>query len=161
MDNYDLRFSEESDLAFLQSCFQSEADCHDFPFSFEEKDDALKNWIGFSRYKASLTGTIDNQPCSIGTLFLMPYRKVAHHCSFFIVVHPEHRRKGLGVSMVRNLLNLAKTRFRLECLHVEIYEQSPMLPLLNKCGFHSFVRQEDFVKENGLHRARILLEHWL
>lgn len=158
---YDIRFSEANDLSFLQEWFSDPNACDDFPFGLKEKDEALKNWIGFAKFKASLTGLIDDVPCAVGTLFLMPYRKVAHHCSFFLMVDPKHRRKGVGTSMVRNLLNLAKTRFRLEAVHVEIYDPSPLEPLLIKVGFEEMVRQDNFVKTNGLSRARIILEHRL
>ncbi|MGH7249891.1 MAG: GNAT family N-acetyltransferase [Minisyncoccia bacterium] len=155
---YDIRFSTMEDLPYLQEWFQDPAACDDFPFGVKEKDEALKNWIGFSKFKASLTGVIEDLPCAIGTLFLMPYRKVAHHCSFYLMVDPKHRRKGIGTSMVRNLLNLAKTRFKLEAVHVEVYEPSALAPLLLKMGFQEILRQENFVKINGTPRARIVLE---
>ncbi len=148
------------DLSYLQDWFQDPSACDDYPFNASEKEDSLKNWIGFSKFKASLTGMIDEVPCAIGTLFLMPYRKVAHHCSFYLMVDPKHRHKGVGTSMLKNLLHLAKTRFKLESIHVEIYEPSPLLPLLLKMGFKEFVRQENFVKIDGKPRARLLLEHF-
>jgi len=147
------------DLAYLQEWFQDPAACDDFPFNPAEKEDTLKNWIGFSKFKASLTGMIDNVPCAVGTLFLMPYRKVAHHCSFYLMVDPKHRRKGVGTSMVRNLLHLAQNRFKLESVHVEIFEPSGLLPPLKKLGFEMFVHQENFVKINGEPRARLLMEY--
>ncbi len=156
---YDIRFSTLEDLSYLQEWFREDGVCDDFPFGPKEKEDALKNWIGFSKYKASLTGLIDEIPCAIGTLFLMPYRKVAHHCSFYLIVDPKHRKKGIGTSMIRNLLNLAKTRFKLEVVHVEIYEPSPLLPLLKKIGFQEIVRQENFVKIGGVPRDRLIWEY--
>ncbi|MBU6383620.1 MAG: GNAT family N-acetyltransferase [Verrucomicrobia bacterium] len=161
MPGYDIRFSTMEDLAYLQEWFEDPAACDDFPFSPKEKEDALKNWIGFSKFHASLTATLDGVPCAIGTLFLMPYRKVAHHCSFFVIVDPKWRKKGIGASMIRNLLNLAKTRFKLEGVHVEVYESSPILSLLRKAGFQEIVRQENFVKINGVSRARTIWEHAL
>ena len=157
---FDIRYSVLEDLPFLERCFQESSACDDFPFGEAEKQDALKNWIGFAKYKASLTGTIGDLTVVVGTLFLMPYRKVAHHCSFYLIVDPAHRRKGIGTSMVRNLLHLAKTRFRLESVHVEIYEPSLLLPILVKLGFRSFVRQENFAKIGGQGRARLILEHF-
>jgi len=153
---FDIRFSELEDLSALQSWFSTPESCDAYPFGFEEREDALKNWIGFSKFKASLTGTMEGVPCAIGTLFLMPYRKVAHHCSFYLMVDPAHRNKGIGTSMVRNLLHLAKTRFRLESVHVEVYEPSLLLPILKKQGFEQFARQENFADSH----ARILLEHF-
>src|SRR3990167_6517108 len=148
ISGFDIRFTLPEDLAYLRTWFSNEAVCNDYPFSPTEKEDALKNWIGFSRFKASLTGTMDDIPCAIGTLFLMPYRKVAHHCSFYLIVDPKYRKKGIGTSMVRNLLNLAKTRFRLEMVHAEIYEPSPIKSLLIQQRFEEIVRQENFVNIN-------------
>ena len=158
--DYDIRFTENEDQAYLDQWFMDPSVCDDFPFDFEERSQSLKNWIGFARWKACLTGTIQNTPCAIGALFLMPYKKVSHHCSFYLIVDPDHRRKGIGTSMVRNLLHLAKTRFRLESVHVEIYEPSPILSILEKQQFELFARQENYVKINGSGRARLLLEHF-
>lgn len=160
LPEFDIRYSTLEDLSFLEEWFKDPSACDDYPFNNAEKEESLKNWMGFAKYKASLTGMINEVPCAIGTLFLMPYRKVAHHCSFYLIVDPAHRRKGIGTSMVRNLLHLAKTRFRLESVHVEIYEPSALLPILIKEGFEQFVRQENFVKTNGCGRARLLLEHF-
>jgi RimJ/RimL family protein N-acetyltransferase len=156
---FDIRYTTAEDLTFLQEWFQDPAACDDYPFNAAEKEDSLKNWIGFSKFKASLTGVIENVPCAIGTLFLMPYKKVAHHCSFYLMVDPKQRRKGIGTSMVRNLLHLAQHRFRLECLHAEIYEPSALKSILLKNGFEQIVRQENFVKINGEPRARLIMEH--
>jgi len=160
MNAFDIRFSEESDLGVLQSWFSSPGATENFPFGEDEKDDALKNWIGFSKYKASLTGMIGDVPCAVGTLFLMPYRKVAHHCSFYLIVDAQHRRQGIGTSMVRNLLHLAKTRFRLESVHVEIFLPCPLLSVVQKVGFHEFARQDNYVHQNGQIKPRVLLEHF-
>jgi RimJ/RimL family protein N-acetyltransferase len=157
---FDIRYSEMSDLPYLEKWFEELNACDDYPFSFLEKGDSLKNWIGFSKYKASLTGMIDGVPCAVGTLFLMPYKKVAHHCSFYLMVESSHRRKGIGTSMVRNLLHLAKNRFRLESVHAELYEPSLLQPILIKLGFELFARQDNFVKMNGCSRPRLLLEHF-
>lgn len=157
---FDIRYTTLEDLNYLQEWFKDPASCNDYPFNFTEKEDSLKNWIGFSKFKASLTGMIDNVPCAIGTLFLMPYRKVAHHCSFYLMVDPNHRRKGVGTAMIRNLLHLARNRFRLESVHVEVFEPSALLSVLVRLGFEQFVRQENFVKIDGNPRARLLLEHF-
>ena len=158
--DFDIRYSEPDDLRCLEDWFLEPAVCDDFPFGFEERADALKNWIGFARFKASLTGTLNNVPCAIGTLFLMPYKKVAHHCSFYLIVDPKQRRKGIGTSMVRNLLHLAKTRFRLESVHVEIYEPSNLYTILQKLQFETFARQENYLIDDRCSRARILMEHF-
>lgn len=158
---YDIRFSEFDDMAYLSSWLSYPDACDEFPFTFEEKDDALRNWLGYAKFKCSLTGTMNGVPCAIGTLFLMPYRKVSHHCSFYLCVDPEQRGKGIGTSMVRNLLNLAKTRFRLESVHAEIFLPSPIEGILEKLQFEAFAKQDNFEKIEGKpSRPRLLLEHF-
>jgi putative acetyltransferase len=159
-EGFDIRFSEPEDLAFLQQWLSEPGACRDFPFEETEKDEALKNWIGFAKYKASLTGVLKEEPVAIGTLFLMPYRKVAHHCSFQLIVDARHRRQGIGTSMVRNLLHLAKTRFRLESVHVELYLPSPLLGIAQRLRFEEFARQDDYVRLNGRSHPRLLMEHF-
>lgn len=160
MEDFDIRFSTLEDFDFLMRWFSEPGATDGFGFSPDEMEPALKNWIGFAKYKASLTGLWKGEPCAIGTLFLMPYRKVAHHCSFYLIVDPEHRRKGIGTSMVRNLMHLAKTRFRLEGIYLELFEPSPLLSLAERQGFHLFAKQEDFVRMDGKSHSRLLLEHF-
>lgn len=160
--DFDIRFSEFDDMAYLSSWVSQPEGCDPFPFAIEEKEDALKNWIGFSKYKASLTGLFKGTPCSIGTLFLMPYLKVSHHCSFYLIVDPEHRRKGIGSAMVRNLLHLAQSRFHLESVQAEIFVPNPLETVLERLGFQLFARQEDFVRiDSNQSKARVLMECYL
>jgi putative acetyltransferase len=158
--DFDIRFTELGDLAPLSEWLSSPNACDDFPFGFEEREEAIKNWVGFSKYKASLTGTMKGRPCAIGTLFLMPYKKVAHHAGFYLIVEEKERRKGIGTSMVMNLIHLAKTRFKLESLHTELFEPSLLLPILEKKGFEIYARQDNFVHLGTTRRPRILTEYF-
>ena len=160
LEEFDIRYSTLDDLQPLTLWMSELGATDDFIFDEDEMEPALKNWIGFSKYKASLTGTWKGEPCAVGTLFLMPYLKVSHHCSFYLIVDPQHRRKGIGASMIRNLLHLAKTRFRLESVHVEIFEPSLLLSILQKLRFDLFARQENYLKIQGCAKARLLLEHF-
>jgi RimJ/RimL family protein N-acetyltransferase len=158
-EKFDIRYSESGDLPILQNWFSNPKEREPFPFETDqETEDVLRNWVGFSRFNAGLTGVLEGVPCAMGVLLLMPYRKVAHHCSFYLIVAPEHRRKGIGLSMVRNLIHLAKNRFSLEGLVAEIYDPNPISSLLKKNHFEQFARQENFVKINGQGHARILME---
>ncbi len=158
--DFDIRFTEEGDYDFLSRWVSVEGGSDPFPFAPDEKEGSLKNWIAFSQIASSLTGTWKGVPCAISTLFLMPYKKVAHHCSFYLLVDPAYRRQGIGASMLKNILHLGKTKFRLESVHVELFEPSDLLPLLEKVGFQLFARQENFMHWNGKERARLLLEHF-
>lgn len=119
-----------------------------------------KNWIGFSRFGASLTALYKEKPVGIATLFLMPYRKLIHHALMYFIVSPSETGHGFGTSLARNITHLGKVYFRFEKVHVEVYEGCPAIPLLKKGGYEEVVRQERFVKEGeGRYLARILLEH--
>lgn len=161
LESFDIRYSIQEDVSFMEQWLSTSKERE--PFSFETNQEtlqALNNWIGFAKYKASLTGIIDHRPCAVGTLFLMPYKKVSHHASFYLIVDPQLRRQGIGTSMVRNLLHLGKTRFRLESLHAEIYEPNGLISLLKKLNFQMFARQESFMQIEGHSHARVLMEHF-
>lgn len=132
---------------------------HWFPMSDEkELEDAVQCWIGFSRWSCSLTATLNDVPCGIGTLFLMPYIKVAHHALIKVIVDPHYQRQGIGTSLLKNLKHLAKNYFRLDLIHTEVYEGNPFIHLLQKGGFEECARQERYVKEGDRYLARLIFQ---
>lgn len=156
---YDIRYTYITDISHLREWIKSPGMLHWFPMHTEkEVEDALQCWIGFSRWSSSLTATINHVPCAIGTLFLMPYKKVAHHCIFKIIVDPKWQRKGIGYSLLKNLKHLAKNYFRLEMINIEVFEGNPIIELLKKHDFYEFTRQDRYVKEDGKYFARVLME---
>lgn len=158
----DIRYTYITDTPHLRRWLQDPRVQKWFPVSEEKEiEDAVRCWIGFSRYSSSLTATLNGTPCAIGTLFLMPYRKVAHHCLFKIVVDPNYQRQGIGGALLKNLKHLAKNYFHLDLMHLEVYEGNPIIHLLKKQGFHEFVRQERYVKDKGRYCARLLFESYL
>lgn len=158
--DFDIRYTQTDDTPYLRSWLDVPGMLHWFPMSTQaEVDQAIAVWIGFSRINASLTATYKGEPCGMGTLFLMPYRKVAHHCLFKMIVSPEHQRQGVGTALLRNLKHHAKNYFRLELMHIEIFESNPIEFLLLKNGFRQFARQQRYVKEeNGQYLTRVLME---
>lgn len=159
---FDIRYTLATDAAHLRSWLLNREVQRWFPISQErEIEDAVQCWVGFSRYHSSLTATVGDTPCGMGTLFLMPYKKVAHHCLFKLVVDPQYQRQGIGRSLLKNLKHLAKNHFRLELLHIEVFEDNPFTHLLHELDFSEFARQEKFVKDSGRYLARILYQSYL
>jgi putative acetyltransferase len=153
----DIRYTYVTDITPLREWVKASLEW--FPMESEKEiEDALQCWIGFSRWSASLTVTIDSKPCAIGTLFLMPYKKVAHHCLCKIIVDPKMRRKGVGFTLLKNLKHLARNYFHLEMIDIEVFEGNPILHLLKKSDFYEVVAQDNYVKINGANKARLFME---
>lgn len=155
----DIRYTYVTDISYLRQWIKSPGMLKWFPMTEEkEVEDALQCWIGFSRWSCSITATINHIPCGIGTLFLMPYKKVAHHCLFKVIVDPHHQRKGIGNTLIRNLKHLAKSYFHLEMISTEVFEGNPIISVLEKNNFQEIFRQRNFVKTEDGYKARIFLE---
>lgn len=158
---YDIRYTQIADEPLVRQWLLIPEIRKWYPPSSDgDVDGFVRNWVGFSRYNASLTALYNNEVVGVGTIFLMPYIKVAHLCMMYMVVAPDMQRKGVGTSLIRNIKHLAKTRFRLESMHCEVWDGCPITELLKKQGFKEIVRQENFVKlpdEKGF-RARLIIE---
>ena len=157
---YDIRYSVETDLTCLLEWLSMPELRRWYPISSDNDVEAMgKNWIGFYRFGASLTATLNSKPVGIATLFLMPYRKLIHHCLLYFIVDPAYSRQGIGTSIIRNAIHLATKYFHFEKIGLEIYEKAPALSLLKKLGFQEIVRQEHFVKEgDNNYLARLIME---
>ena len=161
-EDYEICYSQPDDAPFLKGWIQDPNMLQWYPASSEQDIEFfVRNWIGFSRYQASLTALYKGQPIGIATLFLMPYLKVAHTSMTYMLVDPAYQRRGVGSSLLKNIVHHAKARFRLEFTYLEVYEGSPILPLLNKSDFYEVFRQENFVRQGELSRARIIMEKQL
>ncbi len=158
-EGYDIRYTEESDRKWLKEWLLSPQVLHWFPMSEgTELEIAINGWIGFSRYEASLTALVHGEPCSIGTLYLMPYKKVAHECLIKLIVAPKWKHQGIGTSMMKNLMHLAKNKFGIELAYIEIVEGNPLEQIARNLGFAFMVRQENFFKDKEAYYARLLYD---
>lgn len=162
-EGLEIRYSDLSDGKYLKQWLLDPTVARWFPMCDEvEIDDAVARWIGFSRYKCSLTAVINNVPCGISTLYLQPYRKLAHQCEFGIIVAPDMRGKGVGTSLINNLIHLAKENFNVELLHLQVYAENPAIRLYQRMGFREFGRQTHWIKENeDFYVGRVFMERFL
>ena len=157
--DYEVRYTAEEDAPFLKA-WMSDPKVANWLYVLDadEIELAVKVWLGFSRYQCCLTATWKGEPIGMGILYLMPYRKVAHHCLMKIIVPPGNQKKGIGTSLMKNLKHLAKSYFHLKFVQMEIVENNPALFLLEKGEFKEFARQEKYFKIDGEYAARILLQ---
>jgi RimJ/RimL family protein N-acetyltransferase len=157
-----LRYTVLEDAEPLKEWLQEPGILKGFPMHDPiEVDDSVKHWIGFSKYKSSLTATIEGKPVGIATLCLMPYRKLAHQCLVSIIVSQEVRNKGVGTLLMNNLMHLAKNYFGIEVLYLEVYEGNRAISLYHRFGFREVGFQKHFMKENGEYVGKIVMERIL
>ncbi|MDN3507588.1 MAG: GNAT family N-acetyltransferase, partial [Simkaniaceae bacterium] len=112
----------------------------------EEIDLMTRIWMGYSRYKCALTAVYDGKPCGMAILFLMPYKKVAHHCMAYVVVPPEFQKKGVGTALVKNIVHLGHSYFRQERIHFEIFGDSPLLKIMEKQKYNFICKQDNYIR---------------
>ncbi|MDP1836804.1 MAG: GNAT family N-acetyltransferase [Chlamydiales bacterium] len=159
----EVRYTEASDGPYLREWLSQPSTMRWFAMSDEmEVDDSVKRWIGFARYKCSLTVTLDGVPCGLATLYLQPYRRLAHQSEFGIVVGKEHRGRRVGELLLNSLMDLAKNTFRIELLHLTVYGDNPAIRLYRRFGFQEFGRQTRWLKNfDGTYSQRIFMERIL
>ncbi len=156
----EIRYSDLSDGRYLKQWLSEPGVGRWFPVcDAVEIDDAVHRWIGFSRYKCSLTAVKEGQICGIATLYLQPYRKLAHQCEFGIIVGDGYRGQGVGGELLKNLMHLAKEQFKIELLHLQVYSENPAIHLYRRMGFVEFGHQERWIKElDGTYTGRVFME---
>lgn len=142
-----IRLSTLEDGAFLKEWLGDPAVVRWFPMNDSvEVEDATMRWISFARYHCSVTAEIDGKPVGLATLYLQPYKNLAHQCEFGIIVSPEMRDHGVGSHLLNSLMHLAKDRFKIEVLHLQVYADNPAIRLYIRFGFIEFGRQTHWVK---------------
>lgn len=157
-----VRYTEAEDAKYLKEWLMDLETRAMFPMLDEiEIDDAVMRWIAFYRYKCSLTVTKDGIPCGMGTLYLQPYKQLAHQCEFGIIVGPGYRSSGIGSYLLSSLLHLAKQKFNIELIHLQVYDQNPAINFYTRFGFKEFGRQNSWIKGEKSYGGRVFMERFL
>lgn len=159
-EGLDIRLTEENDGKYLKEWLSHPSVGRWFPMCSEaEVEDAVGRWIIFHKYKGSLTATMYGVPCGIATLYLQPYKKLAHQCEFGIIVNHEFRKQKVGSHLLAALMRHAKEQFHIEVLHLQVCAENPAIKLYRRMGFREFGRQTHFIKEEDKTFAgRVLME---
>jgi RimJ/RimL family protein N-acetyltransferase len=154
-----IRFALEEDTLLLIEWLQQPGVLRWFPLTdLREIEDASRIWMSYIKYNAVLTALWDGKPCGIATLYIQPFRKLAHQCLLAIIVDEEYRGKGVGRRLMTELEKLAKERFKIEILHLEVYEGNPAARLYQKLGFLQYGYQRHFIKDNGQYLGKIMMQ---
>jgi len=126
-----------------------------------EINDAVRRWISFCRIRSSLTVEMNGQPVGIGTLCLQNCKRIMHQTEFSIIVGEEYRGKGIGSYLLSALMKLAKHQFKIELLHLQVYEDNPAISLYKRFGFVEFGKQTHWLKDGDRYLCRVFMERFL
>lgn len=158
----EVRFTKAEDAPYLKQWLMNPESKQWFPMAEEvETDDAVARWIAFYRYRCSLTVTLNGVPCGIATLYLQPYRKLAHQCEFGIILGREYQQQGIGSFLLNSLMHLAKEKFKIQLLHLQVNAENPAINFYKRFGFKEFGRQDHWVKESDRYVGRVFMERFL
>lgn len=154
-----IREARSDDEPLLVSWLSQEGVLKWFPLTdLREIEDAAKIWLSYCKQNAVLTAECDGVPCGIANLYIQPFKKFSHQCLFAIIVDENFRGRGVGTKLIESLEILAKERFDLKILHLEVYEENPAINLYRKLGFEEFGKQRRFIKEESGYRSKIFMQ---
>ncbi len=157
-----VRYTENEDAKYLKAWLMEPSTLQWFPMQDEiEIDDAVMRWIAFYRYKCSLTILKDGVPCGLATLYLQPYRNLAHQCEFGIIIGEQYRNQGIGSYLLNSVMHLAKEKFKIELIHLQVCAGNPAIKLYQRFGFKEFGRQDSWMKEKEGYVGRVFMERFL
>lgn len=158
-DEFDIRFSYYTDENFLREAMEDPEVRKWYPPSTDSDVQVfIRNWAGFARYKCSLTAVYKGETVGMATIFLMPYVKVSHLAMVYVIVKRPFQGMGVGTSLIKNINHLAKTNFNLVSVHMEIYGDCAIIPLLEKLQYKEVIAQKNFVEVDGKLESRKIME---
>jgi ribosomal protein S18 acetylase RimI-like enzyme len=159
MNEISVRLAEEADQKYLVEWLSQLGVLKWFPLTdLREIEDAARIWMSYAKQNAVLTALWNGVPCGIANLYIQPFKKLSHQCLFAIIVDEAYRGKGVGTQLLKGLIELAKNRFSIELLHLEVYEGNPAIGLYHKFGFTEYGKQKHFIKEDGKYLSKVLMQ---
>ncbi len=163
IDKLKIRFSEKSDAKYLIKCLSDPEILKWFPmYNKFAIDDSVRIWMSYITYRAVITAIYDGNVCGNALIYLNSFKKISHTALFAMIVDKEYRGKGIGTVLFKELFKLAKERFKLEMLHLEVYTGNPAIHLYERQGFEKYGVQKKFLKElDGTYYDKILMQKTL
>jgi len=158
-DSYQMRYYDKTDG---ESLARFMADERNKMFLSTESEKEIKSqveiWNAYSRYKCGLTAIYQERRIGMAMIYLMPYRKVAHHGICHVVVAPKYLEDGVRESLVRNLVNLGDKYFSLERFQFELYGDEKLAAILKAQEFTPVFTQKNYLMIGDRHIPRMLWE---
>ncbi|MBS0616121.1 MAG: GNAT family N-acetyltransferase [Verrucomicrobia bacterium] len=131
-----------------------------FPMASErEIEDSVRTWQGYAKMEAGVTAVYDGESVGMANIYIQPYQKFVHQCLFAIIVKNSCRGQGVGTQLLGEVIRYAKEKFKIELLHLEVYDGNPAIGLYTKLGFVEYGRHPKFIKqEDGTYIDKIMMQ---
>jgi RimJ/RimL family protein N-acetyltransferase len=159
-ENIVIRNMCEADMFYLKKWLLDPVVLGWFPMTNAlEVEDALKNWQIYARLGSAFTAEVDGKPAGAINLYINQYEKIKHQSLFAILVGEEYRGKGVGTKLLEFLMKVAKEKFGITLLHLEVYEGNPAYRLYKRLGFKEYGVHKKFLKEkDGSYHSKVLMQ---
>ncbi|NGX56557.1 MAG: hypothetical protein K1060chlam5_00800 [Candidatus Anoxychlamydiales bacterium] len=160
MENIKIRFAKESDKKYLEKWLDNKDILKWFPMCNEmEIKDSVNIWMSYIKYDAVLVAEIDGVVCANALLYIQFYKKLSHQALFAIIVDENYRGKKIGTKLLDKLFKLAKEKFKLEIIHLEVYKTNPAINLYKRLGFKQYGVHKKFLKDlDGTYYDKIMMQ---
>ena len=131
-----------------------------FPMSDKrEIDDAVRLWHQYLAKRASITALYKKKPIGAANLYVQDIEKLKHQSLFVILVDEKYRRQGIGTLLLKEVEKLAKNKFGIELLHLEVYDKNPAIRLYKHLGFKEYGHQPRYLKDTeGNYFGKIMMQ---
>ncbi len=158
-----IRATKMEDLAQVQGWLLDREVLKGFPMiDKREVEDAIRYWRQYVERKMSLTAIYKKKLAGCANLYIQSIDKFKHQSLFVVVVDKPFRGRGVGTVLIRALEKLAKEKFYIELLHLEVYENNPAIRLYERLGFKKYGCHPKYLKEiDGTYYDKILMQKLL
>ncbi len=123
-----------------------------------EVEDAVRICMSYMKMGAIYTAEYEGIPIGMANLYVNTFSKIKHQALFAITIRRDLRGKGVGTKLLEHLITMARERFQLELLHLEVYQDNPAIRLYQRFGFQEYGRHKNFLKEPDGFRDKILMQ---
>lgn len=124
-----------------------------------EVEESLKVWLTFARLGSAYIAEVDGKPMGAANLYIQQFEKLKHQSMFVIIVGPEYRGQGIGTVLTKHLIKMAKEKYKMKLLHLEVYHTNPAQRMYERLGFVRYGEHKDFIKEaDGTRVSKVLMQ---
>lgn len=155
-----LRKTTEEDAPYITNWLLQGDVLKGFPMTDKrEVDDAVRIWMLYAKRGCSLTAVYKKKPVGCANLYINEVEKMKHQSLFVIIVDEKMRGQGIGTLLMNEITRLAKNKYQVEILHLEVYEHNPAYHLYKRMGFEEYGCHPKYLKDNkGVYYDKIVMQ---